>query len=75
MVVLFGPTSAAEIELYGRGEKILPPDLDCLGCYLPICDVTPHCQARILPEVVEEAVLRLMAGPPARGDAQPRRKR
>lgn len=57
-VVLFGPTSAAEIELYGRGEKVLPPDLDCLGCYLPICDVRPHCQARILPEMVEAAVLR-----------------
>ena len=34
-VVLFGPTSAAEIELYGRGEKLVQPGLDCLCCYLP----------------------------------------
>jgi heptosyltransferase-2 len=59
-VVLFGPTSAAEIELYGRGEKIAPTDLDCLCCYLPICDVVPHCQARILPATVLAAVQRQM---------------
>ena len=55
-VVLFGPTSAVEIELYGPGDKILPEGLDCLGCYLPRCDVTPHCQARISPEMVWSAV-------------------
>ena len=38
------PTSAAEIELYGRGEKIAP-DMDCLCCYLPRCDKQPHCHA------------------------------
>lgn len=57
-VVLFGPTSAPEIELYGRGEKLVPDGLDCLGCYLPRCDVEPHCQARILPEQVVDAVAR-----------------
>lgn len=57
-VVLFGPTSAAEIELYGRGEKIVPQGLDCLCCYLPICDVKPHCQALIQPADVLEAVRR-----------------
>ena len=66
-VVLFGPTSAAEIELYGRGTRITPPDLDCLGCYLPICDVQPHCQARIDPQVVLAAVQSwLRAAEPAR---------
>ncbi|MEC7585176.1 MAG: glycosyltransferase family 9 protein [Planctomycetota bacterium] len=57
-VVLFGPTSAAEIELYGRGEKLVPQGLDCLCCYLPICDVKPHCQALIQPTDVLEAVRR-----------------
>lgn len=60
-VVLFGPTSAAEIELYGRGEKVVPPGLDCLCCYLPICDVKPHCQARIEPVAVLAAVRRQLA--------------
>ena len=36
--------SVAEIEVYGRGEKIAPEGLDCLGCYLATCDVSPHCQ-------------------------------
>ncbi len=57
VVALFGPTSHAEIELYGRGEKIVP-DLDCLGCYLPTCDVVPHCQELIEPARVVDAVAR-----------------
>lgn len=55
-VVLFGPTSAAEIELYGRGTKIVPRDLECLCCYLPRCDRVPHCQALIEPATVLAAV-------------------
>ena len=60
-VVLFGPTSAAEIELYGRGAKITPPGLDCLCCYLPRCDKVPYCQQLIMPEVVVAAVQGLLA--------------
>jgi heptosyltransferase-2 len=59
VVVLFGPTSADEIELYGRGEKIQPEGLDCLVCYLPDCDVKPHCQARITAEMAWFAVERV----------------
>lgn len=59
-VVLFGPTSAAEIELYGRGIKVTPPGFDCLGCYLPRCDKVPHCQQAILPAVVLDAVRQLV---------------
>jgi ADP-heptose:LPS heptosyltransferase len=55
-VVLFGPTSAAEIELYGRGSKIVPAGLECLCCYLPRCDRKPHCQALIEPATVLAAV-------------------
>lgn len=55
-VVLFGPTSAAEIELYGRGSKLVPPGLDCVCCYLPRCDRVPHCQALIQPAAVLDAV-------------------
>lgn len=57
-IALFGPTSSAEIELYGRGEKVVPDGLDCLCCYLPRCDRQPHCQALILPDVVWSAVER-----------------
>ncbi len=52
----------AEIELYGRGEKIAP-DLDCLCCYLPRCDRQPHCQALIEPDTVLTAVRRWLDTP------------
>ena len=56
-IVLFGPTSAAEIELYGLGEKIVP-QLDCLACYKPTCDFVPNCMDLISTDMVEAAVER-----------------
>jgi ADP-heptose:LPS heptosyltransferase len=47
IVALFGPTSAQEIQLYGRGDKIVPQGLECLCCYLSDCDVAPACMERI----------------------------
>lgn len=60
VVALFGPTSAAEIELYGQGDKIQPIGLPCLVCYLPDCDVQPHCQELISADRVSQAVGRLL---------------
>lgn len=65
-IVLFGPTSAAEIELYGRGTKIVPEGLDCLCCYLPRCDRVPHCQALIAPVTVLAAVQHWLAAAPTK---------
>jgi heptosyltransferase-2 len=59
-VVLFGPTSAAEIELYGLGEKVVP-DMTCLSCYKTSCDFVPNCMDLISTDMVERAVLRQMA--------------
>lgn len=42
LVVFFGPTSAAEIELYGLGQKLTAP-LDCLTCYKKQCEIEPNC--------------------------------
>jgi heptosyltransferase-2 len=56
-VVLFGPTSAAEIELYGLGEKVVP-DMTCLSCYKTSCDFVPNCMDLISTDMVEGAVLR-----------------
>ena len=65
VVVLFGPTSAAEIELYGRGEKVLPR-MDCLGCYLNACDKVPNCMDLITADSVARALARqLEAAEPA----------
>jgi lipopolysaccharide heptosyltransferase III len=56
-VVLFGPTSAAEIELYGLGEKVVPA-MECLSCYKTSCDFVPNCMDLISTDMVERAVLR-----------------
>jgi heptosyltransferase-2 len=56
-VVLFGPTSAAEIELYGLGEKVVP-DMECLSCYKTSCDFVPNCMDLISVDMVERAVSR-----------------
>ena len=59
VVVLFGPTSASEIELYGRGEKVVAP-VDCAGCYRESCDRKPACMDLITVESVFEAVKKLL---------------
>lgn len=59
-IVLFGPTSAYEIELYGLGEKVAP-QMECLSCYKPKCDFVPNCMELITTDMVEEAVDRQWA--------------
>jgi heptosyltransferase-2 len=60
VVALFGPTSHAEIELYGLGEKVYP-DMDCLVCYKAACDFVPNCMDRISEDMVAAAVERQVA--------------
>ena len=55
LVVLFGPTSAAEIDLYGLGQKILP-EMDCLCCYRQTCERSPTCMESISAGTVFRAV-------------------
>jgi heptosyltransferase-2 len=62
IVALFGPTSAHEIKLYGRGDKIVPKNLNCLCCYLSDCDVTPACMERIQSQEVFASVREHMDG-------------
>lgn len=59
VVVLFGPTSSAEVELYKRGKKIIP-DMDCLSCYKETCDKHPNCMESISPDIVFQAVKKLL---------------
>jgi heptosyltransferase-2 len=55
VVALFGPTSMAEIEMYGLGRKI-SSGLDCLECYRETCDKHPTCMELITVPMVQEAV-------------------
>jgi heptosyltransferase-2 len=63
-VVLFGPTSAAEIEMYELGEKVVP-QMECLACYKPTCDFVPNCMDLITTDMVEAAVERQLCVIPA----------
>lgn len=56
-IVLFGPTCPQEIELYGRGEKIVSP-VACAPCYRSHCDRDESCMQAIDPKEVVEAVKR-----------------
>ncbi|MBI3552855.1 MAG: glycosyltransferase family 9 protein [Elusimicrobia bacterium] len=54
-VALFGPTSAAEIELYGRGIK-LEPKPACSCYYQPRCTAAAHCVDQVPASAVVAAV-------------------
>jgi len=62
VVVLFGPTSAQEIDVFGKGEKIVAP-LDCVCCYCNNCSKTPNCLEKISPDSVFEAIKRVLTDP------------
>lgn len=60
VVGLFGPTSAAEIDVYGRGIKIVP-ETDCACCYLRACERKPSCMDLISAGMVRKAVDAVLA--------------
>jgi heptosyltransferase-2 len=57
VVAFFGPTSAAEIDLFGLGEK-LETQLPCGRCYLSNCAVKPNCMQELSVDAVFDATLR-----------------
>lgn len=60
-VALFGPTCAQEIDLFGRGEKIVT-SLACSPCYRRSCEKSPNCMDAIAVDRVAEAVGRWVGG-------------
>jgi len=59
VVVLVGPTSAAEIELYGSGV-IVAPDEECRCYYQPVCLHPPSCLETVPAAKVFAAVQTLL---------------
>ena len=45
-LVFFGSTCASEIELYGRGRKIVS-DIDCAPCYKRVCPIDEKCMSEL----------------------------
>jgi heptosyltransferase-2 len=60
VVVILGSTCHQEIELYGRGTKIIS-DFECSPCYLSVCPKEVTCMEATPPGRVFEAV-RALAG-------------
>ncbi len=58
-VVIFGPTCHQEIELYGRGAKIVS-DFECSPCYLSKCPKAKSCMEAISVQVVYERAAGLL---------------
>lgn len=65
VVVILGPTCHQEIELYGRGAKIVS-DFECSPCYLSVCPKEITCMEATPPEIVFDAVARLVPRSAAR---------
>jgi heptosyltransferase-2 len=42
VVAVFGPTVPQEIELFGRGRKVVS-QIDCAPCYRRSCERSPSC--------------------------------
>jgi heptosyltransferase-2 len=43
IIVWFGLSCAVEIELYGRGEKLIPEGLECSPCWKKVCPFNLEC--------------------------------
>lgn len=69
-VALFGPTSLAEVELYGRG-RALQGNVPCLCCYLSNCEVHPSCMESLGADTVFEAVEEMLKSRPRAPFAAP----
>lgn len=65
VVAWFGPTCAHEIELYGRGEKILAP-VPCAPCWKRSCDKNPMCYDEVSIESLSQAIAKGLANWPQR---------
>jgi len=59
VLAIFGPTCHQEIDLYGRGDKILTR-LECAPCYKPRCEVIENCMEAIPVDEVYEKTIRLI---------------
>jgi heptosyltransferase-2 len=60
VVAIFGPTCAQEIDLYGRGHKIIT-EAECAPCYKNKCDKKPNCMDKIDMDKMLKAVKGLIA--------------
>lgn len=59
-IVLVGPTSPWELDVFGNGEIIFSDVCDCIACYQPKCDKEINCMNTIIPERIFEVIERYL---------------
>lgn len=59
VIVLIGPTSSTEIDLFGLGVK-LDANFACAPCYRHNCDIIPNCMDAISADKVADATIQLL---------------
>ncbi len=62
-VILFGPTCPQEIDVYGRGYKLIS-GATCAPCYKRHCDHSPNCMDTIDAESAYEVLIRYLGRSP-----------
>ena len=60
VVAWFGPTCPQEIELFGRGIKLLG-EVGCAPCWKRSCDEAPKCFDQVSPALIAEATHHALA--------------
>ena len=56
----FGVTSATEVNLFGRGEKLVPEGLECSPCWKRECPYNLECIDMVDLKRIEESVKRFV---------------
>lgn len=51
-IVLVGPTSPWELDVYGNGVIVYNEELECLACYDSLCKRNKECMTSITPEYI-----------------------
>ncbi|MCD6384655.1 glycosyltransferase family 9 protein [Candidatus Sumerlaeota bacterium] len=62
VVAIFGPTAPQEIDLYGRGIKVVA-ECELAPCYRNECDIRPRCMEKLTGTEVASKVKELLCSP------------
>lgn len=56
-IVLVGPTSPWELDVYGNGDIVYNKELDCIACYDSLCKRNKECMASITPDIIFNKII------------------
>jgi len=59
-IVLVGPTSPWELEVFGNGEIIHNEELECISCYKSTCDFKVNCMNSLVPEFIYSKITKYL---------------